>query len=82
MTALRRQQLVRLSGEGWARVLDAPWDAEARSCLGLWAARGLPLVVTRAIAGTRITRISASGSAWHASAIRPDVMKPPDKAWS
>ena len=47
MTALRRQQLVRLSGEGWGRVLDAPWDSTARSCLGLWAARGLPLVVTR-----------------------------------
>ena len=47
MTALRRQQLIRLSGDGWARVLDAPWDATARSCLGLWAARGLPLVVTR-----------------------------------
>ena len=47
MTALRRQQLIRLSGAGWARVLDAPWDAIARSCLGLWAARGLPLVVTR-----------------------------------
>ena len=45
--ALRRQQLVRLSGEGWARVLDAPWDATARQCLALWAARGLPLVVTR-----------------------------------
>jgi phosphoribosyl-dephospho-CoA transferase len=47
MTALRRQQLIRLSGDGWARVLDAPWDATARNCLGLWAARGLPVVVTR-----------------------------------
>ncbi len=47
MTALRRQQLIRLSGDGWARVLDGPWDTAARSCLGLWAARGLPLVVTR-----------------------------------
>ena len=47
MTALRRQQLIRLSGAGWARVLDAQWDTTARSCLGLWAARGLPLVVTR-----------------------------------
>lgn len=45
--ALRRQQLVRLSGEGWARLLDAPRDALARQCLALWAARGLPLVVTR-----------------------------------
>ena len=47
MTALRRQQLIRLSGDGWARVLDGAWDTTARSCLGLWAARGLPLVVTR-----------------------------------
>ena len=47
MTALHRQQLIRVSGEGWARVLAAPWDSTARSCLGLWAARGLPLVVTR-----------------------------------
>ena len=44
---LRRQQLVRLSGDGWAQVLEAPWDAGARACLALWAARGLPLVVTR-----------------------------------
>ena len=47
MSALRRQQLVRLSGAGWTRVLEAPWDPVARSCVGLWAARGLPLVVTR-----------------------------------
>jgi phosphoribosyl-dephospho-CoA transferase len=43
----RRQQLIRLSGEGWARLLDGSWEATARACLGLWAARGLPLVVTR-----------------------------------
>ena len=43
----RRQQLVRLSAEGWARVLEAPWDDAARDCLALWARRGLPLVVTR-----------------------------------
>jgi len=47
---LRRQQLIRLSDAGWANVLEAPWDATARSCLGLWAARGLPLVVTRQLA--------------------------------
>ena len=47
MTALRRQQLVRLSGDGWARVLAAPRDAGARACLDVWAARGLPLVITR-----------------------------------
>ena len=43
----RRQQLVRLTGPGWAHVLEAPWDDEARDCLALWARRGLPLVVTR-----------------------------------
>ena len=45
--ALHRQQLVRLSVDGWTRVLQQPWDAEARACLDLWAKRGLPLVVTR-----------------------------------
>ena len=45
--ALHRQQLVRLSVDGWSRVLQRPWDTEARACLGLWAERGLPLVVTR-----------------------------------
>jgi len=43
----RRQQLVRLGAEGWAHVLEAPWDDEARDCLALWGRRGLPLVVTR-----------------------------------
>jgi len=47
MAALRRQQLVRLSGAGWSRALDAPWDAGARAFLDVWAGRGLPLVVTR-----------------------------------
>lgn len=45
--SLHRQQLIRLSDDGWTRVLDAPWDDGARACLALWAARGLPLVVTR-----------------------------------
>ncbi len=44
---LHRQQLVRLSGDGWAHVLEAPWDDEAHDCLSTWARRGLPLVVTR-----------------------------------
>ena len=49
MDALRvhRQQLLRLTPEGWAAVLAAPWDASLRPCLALWAERGLPLVVTR-----------------------------------
>ncbi|MFL6698601.1 MAG: malonate decarboxylase holo-[acyl-carrier-protein] synthase [Vitreoscilla sp.] len=46
-TGLHRQQLVRLSEDGWTSVLQAPWDADARACLALWAGRGLPLVVTR-----------------------------------
>lgn len=44
---LHRQQLVRLSAEGWARVREAPDDDAVRDCLALWAAHGLPLVVTR-----------------------------------
>lgn len=49
MDALRvhRQQLLRLSPDGWAALLAAPWDARLRPCLALWAERGLPLVVTR-----------------------------------
>lgn len=44
---LRRQQLLHLSAAGWTRLLDAPRDQDSRACLELWAARGLPLVVTR-----------------------------------
>jgi len=44
---LRRQQLLRLTAEGWARVLAAPCADAARECLALWAANGWPLVVTR-----------------------------------
>ena len=47
MTALHRHQLARLTAAGWQRVLAAPWDDDARACLGLWAIRRLPLVVTR-----------------------------------
>ena len=49
MEALRvhRQQLLRLTPEGWAQVLAAPWDDSLRPCLAHWAAHGLPLVVTR-----------------------------------
>mgnify|MGYP003575083730 CR=1 FL=1 len=44
---LHRHQLVRLTAAGWQGIVDGAWDADARACLGLWAARGLPLVVTR-----------------------------------
>src|SRR6478735_2426556 len=47
MELLRRHRLARLSSEGWATVLDRPWDAQARECLAHWAAHQLPLVVTR-----------------------------------
>ncbi len=47
MPPLQRHSLVRLGGEGWARVLAGGWDAEAQACLSHWAAQGLPLVVTR-----------------------------------
>jgi len=44
---LHRQQLLRLTADGWSRVLAAPCEDAARPCLALWAAQGLPLVVTR-----------------------------------
>jgi len=44
---LHRQQLLRLTSDGWARVLAAPSGEAVRECLALWAERGLPLVVTR-----------------------------------
>jgi len=47
MVPLRRHQLARLSGSGWAAVLRHPWDEEARDCLAHWATHRLPLVVTR-----------------------------------
>lgn len=49
MDALRvqRQQLVRLTPDGWSALLAATPDEAMRPCLALWAERGLPLVVTR-----------------------------------
>ena len=47
MVPLRRHQLARLSGSGWAAVLRHPWDEVARDCLAHWAMHRLPLVVTR-----------------------------------
>ena len=44
---LHRQQLLRLTADGWARVLATPCEDAARPCLALWAAQGFPLVVTR-----------------------------------
>lgn len=45
--SLHRQQLLRLTPDGWNELLAMPWDASLRPCLALWAERGLPLVVTR-----------------------------------
>lgn len=47
MPPLHRHQLVRLTVEGWQRVRAESWDDVARPCLEHWAARRLPLVVTR-----------------------------------
>lgn len=47
MVPLHRHQLVWLSEPGWRRVHERAWDAPARDCLAHWAARRLPLVVTR-----------------------------------
>ncbi|MDM0111805.1 malonate decarboxylase holo-[acyl-carrier-protein] synthase [Variovorax sp. J22R133] len=47
MESLRRHRLVRVTSEGWAAVLDRPWDAQARECLTHWATHRLPLVITR-----------------------------------
>ena len=47
MMPLHRHQLARLGDAGWRQVLDRDWDAQARACLAHWAAKRLPLVVTR-----------------------------------
>ncbi len=47
MLPLHRHQLAYLGDAGWKHLLDRSWDAEARECLSHWAARRLPLVVTR-----------------------------------
>ena len=44
---LHRQQLLRLTSQGWSRVLATPCEDATRPCLALWAAQGFPLVVTR-----------------------------------
>jgi phosphoribosyl-dephospho-CoA transferase len=45
--ALWRQQLVRLSADGWRDVCERDWQSPARDCVAHWAAHDLPLVVTR-----------------------------------
>ncbi len=47
MTPVHRHQIAWLSREGWQQVQDRHWDAQARDCLRHWAARRLPVVVTR-----------------------------------
>jgi len=47
MVPLHRHQIAWLSGPGWHGVQQHAWDEPARDCLAHWAARRLPLVVTR-----------------------------------
>ena len=47
MTPLHRHQIAWLSEAGWHAVQQHDRDATARDCLAHWAARRLPLVVTR-----------------------------------
>lgn len=65
---LRRHRLARLTDAGWADVLARAWDAQARACLTLWAARRLPLVVARqpaeAVAGGRVALGLSAPGCW------------------
>ena len=47
MTPLRRHQIAWLTEAAWRGILERDWDAPARACLAHWAAKRLPLVVTR-----------------------------------
>ena len=47
MVPLHRHQIAWLSESGWQGVQQRDWDAPAHDCLAHWAARRLPLVVTR-----------------------------------
>ena len=44
---LRRHQIAWLNDAAWRRILTGSWDDCARDCLAHWAAKRLPLVVTR-----------------------------------
>lgn len=65
MTRLHRHQLVRPSPSAWTALRASAADAVERECLTLWAARGLPLVVTqqRCDAGAAADRIATGLSA-------------------
>ena len=52
MAGLQRQQLVRLTGAAWERVLAGSERGESVACLEHWAAQGLPLVVGRQPSGS------------------------------
>lgn len=47
MQDLRRNQLVWMDAQGWARVQAHAWDAEAQALLAHWCDHDLPLVVCR-----------------------------------
>jgi phosphoribosyl-dephospho-CoA transferase len=44
---LRRHQIAWLGDAGWRRVLESRRNVDAQACLAHWAAKRLPLVVTR-----------------------------------
>jgi phosphoribosyl-dephospho-CoA transferase len=46
-SSLHRHQLAWLGAAGWNEIRARDWDATAKDCLAHWAARRLPLVVTR-----------------------------------
>jgi phosphoribosyl-dephospho-CoA transferase len=51
---LQRHQLVWLNDAGWREIDAAEWDTQARQLFALWAAQGLPLVVTRQRSDARL----------------------------
>ena len=58
---LHRHQLARLSPEGWNRIRQRHWDANAAECLAHWAAQQLPVVVTRQARDVAISNVIAMG---------------------
>ncbi|HJW12329.1 MAG TPA: malonate decarboxylase holo-[acyl-carrier-protein] synthase, partial [Albitalea sp.] len=55
---LRRHQIAWLNDAGWRGIQARNWDAVARDCLAHWAAKRLPLVVTRQAGNARDNAIS------------------------
>jgi phosphoribosyl-dephospho-CoA transferase len=73
-----RHQLRLLSAAAWQDVLSRPWDDEARDCIATWAARDLPLVVTRqgtAVSPDRLAMGLSAPVAWGRRKIPIDVAR-------